>query len=140
MRWFVVLAVMLAACSEGVDGSLPVGDEFPASTPETTEDAAGCADVVDVEIERDSDGAMAFHVTVSSADEGWDKYADEWEVRDSAGNVLGTRTLTHPHVDEQPFTRSLTGVSIPDGISRVVVAARDSVLGYCGDFLTVNLP
>ncbi len=40
----------------------------------------GCADVVGVEIVRDGDGSFTFHVTVASADEGWDKYADEWVV------------------------------------------------------------
>jgi len=77
---------------------------------------------------------------VASADEGWAKYADEWTVQAEDGTVLGTRTLLHPHDDEQPFTRSLTGVQIPEGYSTVVVAARDSVDGYCGATLEVEVP
>eukprot|EP00536_Pseudo-nitzschia_multiseries_P010983 jgi/Psemu1/289416/fgenesh1_pg.354_\ len=65
--------------------------------------------------------------------DGWDKYADEFQIRDAeTGIVLGTRTLMHPHVNEQPFTRSLLGVNVSDSIRCVEVAARDSVLGYCG--------
>lgn len=94
---------------------------------------SGCADVIDVEIVADGDdGSFTFRVTVASPDEGWDKYADEWVVRSPDGATLGTRTLAHPHVDEQPFTRSLSDVRIPAGIASVVVAARDSVAGYCG--------
>ena len=43
-------------------------------------------------------------VTVQHADTGWDHYADAWEVLAPDGTVLGTRTLLHPHTDEQPFT------------------------------------
>ena len=78
-------------------------------------------------------------MTVRSDDTGWDKYADAWEVRTADGIVLGTRVLAHPHESEQPFTRSLDGVVIPNGLTEVVIAARDSVAGFCGDTLTVLL-
>jgi hypothetical protein len=45
-------------------------------------------------------------------DTGWDDYADGWRIETPAGEVLGTRVLHHPHVEEQPFTRSLGGVEI----------------------------
>ncbi len=85
-------------------------------------------------------GGFAFSVTVASADTGWDKYADAWEIRTPDGEVLGTRELTHPHVDEQPFTRSLSGVRIPGEISQVEIAARDSVEGFCGAVLIADVP
>jgi hypothetical protein len=43
-------------------------------------------------------------------------------------------------VDEQPFTRSLSGVTIPDGVDRVTVRARDSVHGHGGASVTVDVP
>jgi len=55
------------------------------------------------------------------------------------GTMFGTRTLGHPHVDEQPFTRSLSGVNIPDTVNVVTISARDSVLGYCGDSYQLTL-
>lgn len=61
-------------------------------------------------------------------------------MRTTDGTVLGRRVLTHPHVDEQPFTRSLSDVTIPDGVADVVVAAHDSVAGFCGETLAVALP
>jgi hypothetical protein len=115
----------------------------PTEASTTTSQAAvgseGCADVIDATIER---GAAGFTVsaTVSSADEGWDKYADAWVVRTPDGTKLGERILTHPHENEQPFTRSLSGVEIPPDISQVVVAARDTVVGFCGAEFVAEVP
>jgi hypothetical protein len=101
---------------------------------------AGTADVVGVEVSLAADGTYRFDVTVRHADEGWDHYADAWEVVAPDGTVLGTRTLLHPHENEQPFTRSLSGVAIPEGITEVVIRARDSVHGYGGAERRVTLP
>ena len=100
---------------------------------------AGGADVVDVRVTRSGD-AYRFDVTVAHADTGWDHYANAWEVSTPDGTVLGVRTLHHPHVDEQPFTRSLGGVRIPDGVTEVIVRARDSVHGWAGKAMTVSVP
>jgi hypothetical protein len=100
---------------------------------------AGEADVVDVRFSETSNGVYRFDVTVRHADTGWDHYADAFEVLAPDGEVLGTRTLLHPHENEQPFTRSLTGVAIPAGIEAVTVRAHDSIDGYGGAELTVTL-
>ena len=76
---------------------------------------AGPADVLNVEA-RPSGGGWHFDVTAQHADTGWEHYADAWRVVGPDGTVHGTRTLYHPHVDEQPFTRSLSGVAIPEGV------------------------
>ena len=73
--------------------------------------SAGEADVVAVEAAREDPGTWRFDVTVAHGDEGWDHYADKWEVLAPDGRVLGARVLLHPHVGEQPFTRSLGGVA-----------------------------
>ncbi len=101
---------------------------------------AGEADVVDVEVTKRGDGQFRFEVTVRHADEGWEHYADRWDVVGPDGEVLGVRELAHPHVNEQPFTRSLGGVAIPAGVSEVTVRARDSVHGYGGAEITVDVP
>ena len=85
---------------------------------------AGEADIVDVQVSRSVDGTWRFDVAVRHADTGWDHYADAFEVVAPDGTVLGTRTLLHPHVDEQPFTRSLSGVAIPGGTAEVTVRPR----------------
>ncbi len=118
-RLVVIVLLTLAAC--GDNGAVP-------AAPTT---GAECADVVAVEI-GGGDDSYAFAVTVESADTGWEKYADVWEVVAPDGTVLATRVLTHPHVDEQPFTRSQSGVVVPEGVDQVTVRARDSVAGFCG--------
>ena len=102
--------------------------------------AAGEADVLNVEITHSGDERYRVTVTVRHADEGWDHYADQWRVVAPDGTVLGTRTLHHPHETEQPFTRSLGGVSIPADVDEVTVAARDSVHGRGGETMTVQVP
>jgi hypothetical protein len=101
---------------------------------------AGEADIVDVEIRMTGKDTFSFDVTVNHADEGWKHYADKWDVVAPDGSVLGTRTLFHPHVDEQPFTRSLSGVKITDSIKEVTVRAHDSVHEYGGKTITLALP
>jgi hypothetical protein len=100
---------------------------------------AGEADVVGVEARQGDNGTWRFDVTVAHADEGWDHYADLWEVVGPDGAVLGSRVLAHPHVDEQSFTRSLSGISIGETIGSVTVRARDSVHGFGGAEMTVDL-
>jgi hypothetical protein len=101
---------------------------------------AGKADVVGVKVYKDGPGSYSFAVTVKSDDTGWQKYADKWEVVAPDGTVLGTRTLLHPHETEQPFTRDLSSVKIPAGVTSVKVRAHDKVEGYGGKEMTVTVP
>ena len=100
---------------------------------------AGEADVVAVEASQSANGTWRFDVTVAHEDEGWDHYADQWDVLAPDGTVLGERVLAHPHVTEQPFTRSLSGVVIPPEVDTVTIRARDSVHGYGGIEMTVPI-
>lgn len=101
---------------------------------------AGEADVVNVKVNKGGENTYNFSVTILHKDTGWDHYANKWEIVDTAGTVLGTRTLHHPHVNEQPFTRSLARVSIPDDIKHVTLRAYDSVHEYGGKTVSVELP
>lgn len=101
---------------------------------------AGEADVVDATATADPDGTWRFEVTVRHDDTGWDHYADAFEILAPDDSVLGVRELLHPHVEEQPFTRSISGVAIPDSVAQVVIRAHDSVDGYGGRELTLELP
>ncbi len=100
---------------------------------------AGEADVVDVKATPEAGGTWRFDVTVRHDDEGWDHYADKWEVLSPEGKVLATRVLLHPHETEQPFTRSLGGVELPEGTTSVVIRAHDSVHGYGGAVFEMTL-
>jgi hypothetical protein len=88
---------------------------------------------------KKSAGTWTFDVTLKHGDTGWDDYADGWRVLDGDGKELGFRKLAHPHVNEQPFTRSLSGVRIPDGVTEVGIQARDSVGGWSSAVKTIKL-
>ena len=100
----------------------------------------GEADVITVEAWKDGDVRYSFGVTVRHADEGWKHYADAWDVLAPDGTVLGTGTLYHPHVDEQPFTRSISGAQVLPGLTEVIVRAHDKVHGHGGQEFRVKLP
>lgn len=89
---------------------------------------------------RQSGDTWRFDVTVSHPDTGWDHYADGWRVLDMDGKELGMRVLHHPHETEQPFTRSLSGVSIPSGVTQVQVQARCNVDGWSDETYLITLP
>src|SRR6056297_2013137 len=78
-------------------------------------------------------------VTLEHPDTGWDHYADGWEVLDAEGNRLGYRMLHHPHVNEQPFTRSLNNLDLPDGTREIFIKAHCSVDGWTAEAKRVEL-
>ncbi len=94
--------------------------------------------IVDVRVECPS--SCTFAVTLEHADTGWDHYANRWDVMTLDDKLLGTRVLYHPHENEQPFTRSLSGVTIPQGVSQVKVRARDKFHGYSSQEFLVDIP
>jgi hypothetical protein len=98
------------------------------------------ADVLRVEVQKTGAEVYSFSATVSSPDTGWKKYANAFRIRTEKGRVLGTRVLFHPHVNEQPFTRSLAGVKIPPDVREVIVDVKDSVAGWGGKSVRVKLP
>ena len=102
--------------------------------------AAGDVDVVEARAKLRANGSYQFDVTLRHADTGWDHYADNWEILTLDGELLSRRVLLHPHVGEQPFTRSLSGVRIPEGIKQVRVRGHDMVHGYHGRELVIYLP
>jgi hypothetical protein len=117
MRWACSAALLLFAC--------PVW--------------AGEADVIAATAQMDASGTWSVSATIRHADTGWEHYADRFDVLDEDGNVLGSRTLLHPHVEEQPFTRSLHGLAIPSGVQTITVRAHDSVDGLGGASIDLTL-
>ncbi|MGE0718873.1 MAG: hypothetical protein AB7P02_25735 [Alphaproteobacteria bacterium] len=102
--------------------------------------SSGAADVIDARVTARGGGLYDFDVTIRSNDTGWDYYADAFEVLAPDGTLLGRRVLLHPHETEQPFTRDLYGVAIPDEVREVTIRARHKPAGYDGATLTVTLP
>jgi hypothetical protein len=104
------------------------------------------ADVEFVRATLEADGTWRFDVTVRHPDTGWEDYADGWDVVTPDGLVLKaseddlfTRLLVHPHENEQPFTRSQSGIVVPDSVTVVVVRAHDLVDGFGGREVEVDL-
>lgn len=97
------------------------------------------AQVEFVRAARDGNGLWTFNTTVRHNDQGWDHYADAWQVLDLNGNLLAERILTHPHDNEQPFTRSQSNIDLPSDMAEVVVRAKCNVHGFGGQEVLVDL-
>lgn len=100
---------------------------------------AGDAAIVGVEITPSGNGVYTISVTLEHADTGWDHYANRWDVLDENGELIGSRVLAHPHVNEQPFTRSLR-VEIPKHVKTVTIVASDSVHGDNEQTFDIEVP
>lgn len=97
------------------------------------------AQVTHVVATQRASGSWCIAPSVRHNDQGWEHYADRWEVLDLDGNQLGYRTLGHPHDNEQPFTRSRCKIKIPAEISKVIVRAKCNKHGFGGKPFIVDL-
>lgn len=158
MLLLLVAALSVAACGGDADDTskagLPtttvasraaVATTVAADAPRSTTTAVASADelfpdVVAADVTRASDGTFSFDVTISSPYDTPDRYADAWRIVGPDGEVLGVRELLHDHAGEQPFTRSLAGVVIPEEVSVVVVEGRDQLNGWGGATVEVSVP
>lgn len=100
---------------------------------------AGEVEIGGVILKKDAaSNSWTFHVTVRHDDTGWDNYVDAWQIVDKQGKILGKRVLFHPHVNEQPFTRSLSDVKLGDA-AIIYVEAHDKVHGWSKDRVKIDL-
>ena len=99
---------------------------------------ANDVEIVNVYMEETDSGWRA-DVTLKHNDTSWEHYADAWRIVDGNGHLYKTRVLYHPHINEQPFTRSLTGIVIPEDQSIVYVEAHDKQHGWSKQRVKVDL-
>ena len=113
---------------------------FSVEADTTTFDSSlDFAQVEKVVASQSDNGTWCFATTVRHNDQGWQHYADNWQVLDEQGAQLGFRKLHHPHNNEQPFTRSLCDVHIPNGTKTVTIRAKCNKHGYGGKAVVVTL-
>jgi len=137
--WLILSVFLLSGCTvfEQIQSTVK-------SKPESQN--MGNADVEFVRAVYNGNHSWTFYVTVRHPDTGWDDYADGWDVVLPDGTVIKpdetspfTRLLMHPHETEQPFTRSQSGIVIPEGISTVTVRAHDLVDNWGGKEVVIDL-
>jgi hypothetical protein len=90
---------------------------------------ASDAKILKVKAEKTPAQKFNISVTLEHDDEGWKHYANSWRIYSPEGELIGERVLHHPHVDEQPFTRTLLGLRIPSELSEVTIVAVCSKTG-----------
>jgi hypothetical protein len=150
-RSLVALAIAVvggAACSSDADtdASEPATESVANSISEPGEEPTPepigeqrFPDVVFADATVSSSG-WSFAVTISSPYDSPDRYADGWRVLGPDGTEYGFRLLTHDHASEQPFTRALDGVEIPEDVTMVTIEGRDQEFGFGGATFDLTLP
>ncbi|QEN06458.1 hypothetical protein EXM22_00055 [Oceanispirochaeta crateris] len=129
MKMIRILPILMFLVLQGISAQ-----EFKAN------DNLNYAQVESVQAVLQSNGTWTISATLRHNDQGWDHYADQWIVVDpETEKVLGTRVLTHPHVEEQPFTRSLTRLILPKGQRYLEIRAKCTLHGYEGKRVLVDL-
>lgn len=126
------LVVGAGACGDSDDGGTATTATSPTTGAPTTAATQRHPDVLAATADRQPDGTWNFTATLSSPYDTADRYADAWRVVTPDGQVLGVRELLHDHAGEQPFTRSLDGVTVPTDIDTVTVQGRDRTYGWGG--------
>ncbi len=134
----VLLAATTAASCGGDDAASTTQPSAATTSTAASTDEQRFPDIVDVAVTAEGD-TFRFDVTVSSPYDTPERYADAWRIVAPDGTELGVRELTHDHANEQPFTRSLSGVEIPPDVTTVTVEGRDLVNGWGGDTQTVTI-
>jgi len=129
----LLLASVLAGCA-----SLPGAGEATTTTPGQASPQQ-YPDVVSVDVDVEGDGTYRFEATISSPYDSPERYADAWRILAPDGTQLSIRELLHDHANEQPFTRSLSGVELPAGIETVTVEGRDLEYGWGGATVDVDV-
>jgi len=136
---FTMVFSFLLGCTDE-----PVEEPEKAVEKEVT--VPGDANVTNVFAREESDGLWTFHVSVKHKDVNWYDFSDGWDVVLPDGTAVKpdpfgqfTRHIRHPHVHEQPFTRTQKAVQIPEGVDRVRVRAHDKKHGWGGQEIEVLL-
>ena len=100
--------------------------------------SAGQVEIVMTQFTKKAD---TWHVgtTLRHGDTGWEHYADAWRLVDEKGDEIGKRTLYHPHVNEQQFTRSLSSFQIPGDKKIIFVEAHDLEHGWSSNRVKIDM-
>ncbi len=136
----LVAVIAVTGCSSDSGSAATASVDSSASRPSAASNSAKYPDVREVEVSAEDSGTYAFSVTISSPYDSPQRYADGWRVVGPDGTVYGEMTLGHDHAAEQPFTRTQTGVEIPDGVDTVEIEGHDTENGYGGGTVTVQVP
>jgi hypothetical protein len=139
--FYAAVLLVHTACGGGQQSTEAGDGETTAPAAAGAADAGDASDqkypdIVDAKLEPTGE-TWTLEVTVSSPYDSPERYADGWRVLSPDGRVLGKHEFLHDHANEQPFTRTQTGLKIPKDVNEITVEGHDQENGYGGKTVTV---
>jgi len=88
-------------------------------------------DVINATASCNKQNICNFTATLKHHDTSWKHYANKFDIMVN-NKVIATRVLFHPHINEQPFTRGISGIKLAKNTKSVTIRAHDLVHKYGG--------
>lgn len=86
------------------------------------------------------DGLWTIKVTMSHVDTGWDHYAKGFELLSPDKKRLAYGEIARPHVGKKTIETTLTGITLPKGLTYVLIRTRCSLVGWASETERLDLP
>lgn len=97
------------------------------------------AQIEDVKAVQSKDKTWCFEVQIKHNDQGWNHYANGWQVYDLEGDIISGIIIGHPHDKKQPFIRRHCNIKIKPDVPKVVVKTRCNVHGFGGRAIVLDM-
>ena len=123
--------------------ALPTSGAYPSPEDQASPNQAA---VSFVKASQATDGTWTLEVTVEYANPTAEAYADGWDIITPAGQVIKkdvadpyTQLLEPPSNGAESATHTATGITIPVDVTQFFVRVHDSVNGWSGEMVFVDL-
>jgi hypothetical protein len=100
---------------------------------------ADAPDVVDA-IATEAGGRWTVTVTIAHHDTGWDHFAKGFAVLLPDGTRLAYLEFSHPHIGQDTFAASLTGLRISNDVPFLLIRTRCNLVGWAAEPVQIDLP
>jgi hypothetical protein len=123
--------------------ALPTSGAYPSPEDQASPNQAA---VSFVKASQATDGTWTLEVTIEYANPTAEAYADGWDIITPAGQVIKknvadpyTQPLDPPSNGAESVTHTETGITIPVDVTQFFVRVHDSVNGWSGQTVFVDL-
>ncbi len=97
------------------------------------------ADVIEAKVKKSFGGKYVAYVKIDHKDEGYEHFADRWEIFDQNGKRLTIRIIFSPTTEKETIESYLYGFAVPEGTKKLIFKAHCNKDGWGGKEYVLNL-